>query len=96
MKITLQPSYATTNTVRFDEVTGEAKTNEATFLVRTSKAQGAMGDPLSQYFNGEQLSALGWEPTSVGDEYVAEGARGKTYVRRDVSGPKIQIDFKVV
>lgn len=96
MKITLNPSYATTNTVRFDEVTNSVAPAADDFLAATPKPAGAMGAPLSQYFTGEQLAALGWKPTQVGDTYIAEGSRGKTYTRRDVAGPSIVLDIKVV
>ena len=92
--ITLKPSYATTNTVRFDEVTdGNVPSHD--FLAAASKPQGALGAAFTQYLDGEQLSALAWKPSKVGDAYVAEGARGKTYNRRDVEGPSIKLTIEV-
>ena len=96
MKITLQPSYATANTVRFDEVAGESEGVDALGR-KTSDAKGAMGTPLNQYFTLEQLNALGWKADEVGDSYETEpDRRGKTYTRWNVKGANIQIDFKVV
>jgi hypothetical protein len=55
-----------------------------------------LGDPFTQYLNADQLAALGWKPSKIGEMYVAEGGRGKTYNRRDVEGPSITLDIKVV
>jgi len=96
MKITLNPSYATNNTVRFDEAGGEATTKD--FLGRELKSEkGAMGAPINQYFTPDQLAALGWQATSVGETYETEpDRRGRTYTRTPVSGPSIVLDIKVV
>lgn len=96
MKITLNPSYATNNTVRFDEASGEAETTD--FLGRAVKSEkGAMGAPINQYFSPEQLSALGWQATNVGETYETEpDRRGRTYTRTPVFGPSIVLDIKVV
>lgn len=95
MKITLNPSYATNNTVRFDEAAGESTTTD--FLGRESKSeQGVLGNPINQYFTPEQLDILGWKPESVGETYETEpDRRGKTYTRTPVSGPSIVFDITV-
>lgn len=95
MKITLNPSYATNNTVRFDEAAGEATSQD--FLGRELKSEkGAMGAPINQYFTPEQLSILGWKPTAVGAQYETEpDRRGKTYVRTPVTGPSIVLTLTV-
>ena len=94
--LTLKPSYATTNTVRFDEVVDAPTVDPTDFLAATPRATGALGAPYNQYLDSEQLAALGWKPNAVGEMYVVEGARGKTYNRRDVNGPSIKITIETV
>ena len=95
--LTLTPSYATTNTVRFDEViTGTPVIDPNDFLAAAPKVEGALGAPHNLYLSGEQLQALDWKPTQVGEAYVAEGARGKTYNRRDVVGPSLKLTIETL
>ena len=90
---TLKPSYATANTVRFDEE--GTVTNESDFLAKHT-TNGALGKPYVQYLDGDQLNAIGWTPSKVGPEYQTEpNSRGKTYVRRDLDGPSISITIDV-
>lgn len=94
--LTLKPSYATTNTVRFDEVTnGTVAVDPTDFLAATPRVEGALGATFSQYLTGDQLAKLDWKPTKVGETYVAEGSRGKTYTRRDIEGPSIKLTIEV-
>lgn len=85
MKLTFTPSYATANTVRFDEVV----TDSGDWLSRSEPMIGA------QYIEPNTLKALGWTGT-VGPEYEAPGRNGKTYSRRDVEGKSLTIEIKVV
>lgn len=91
--LTLKPSYATTNTVRFDE--DGVVENTSDFLARHT-VSGALGKPYVQYLDSDQLNAIGWEPTSVGPEYQTEpNRRGQSYTRRDVVGPTLSITIEV-
>ena len=91
--ITLKPSYATTNTVRFDE---DGTSEQAGGFLSAPSQKGVLGKPFAQYLDAEQLQAIGWVPTEVGGSYVAEGARGKTYTRTDVSGPSIKLTIETL
>ena len=93
--LTLVPSYATTNTVRFDEVVDTPQSDPTDFLAAAPRATGALGAPHNLYLTSEQLQALAWKPSQVGEVYVAEGARGKTYNRRDVIGPALKLTIEV-
>ena len=95
--LTLTPSYATTNTVRFDEVITDApKVDPTDFLAAAPRVEGALGTPHNLYLSGEQLQALDWKPTAIGEVYVAEGGRGKTYNRRDVIGPSLKLTIETL
>jgi hypothetical protein len=94
--LTLTPSYATTNTVRFDEVVEAAPVDPTDFLAAAPRTVGALGTPHNLYLTSEQINALGWKPTSIGEVYVAEGARGKTYNRRDVAGPSLKLTIETL
>lgn len=90
--ITLKPSYATSNTVRFDE--DNVTANEGGFLAPAT-VNGALGKPFVQYLDGDQLNAIGWVPTFVGDMYQTPVNRqGKSYDRREVSGPSIKVTIE--
>lgn len=91
--ITLTPSYGTTNTVRFDE----EGTTEVKGLFTSAKAnKGVLGTPLNEYFDEEQLAAMGWVPSHVGEPYETEPNRkGQTYTRIPVAGPAIKVTFEI-
>ncbi len=94
--LTLKPSYATTNTVRFDEVVDAPAVDPTDFLAAAPRAVGARGTPHNLYLTSEQITALGWKPTAIGEVYVAEGGRGKTYNRRDIAGPSLKLTIETL
>lgn len=94
--LTLTPSYATANTVRFDEVVDAPKADPNDFLARAPRAEGALGSPHNVYLDGDQLAALAWEPTAIGEVYEVQGARGKTYTRKDIVGPSLKLTIETL
>jgi len=96
--LTLKASYATANTVRFVE--DELKVTEVPshdFLAKSQepKVEGALGKPVDKYFDTDALAALAWNPTKVGDPYVAV-VKGKEYTRRDIEGPRIKLTIETL
>lgn len=92
--LTLKPSYATSNTVRFDE--DGTVVDESDFLAART-VNGSLGKPFVQYLDGDQLKAIGWTASQVGPVYETEpNRRGQTYQRRDVAGPSLKLTIETL
>lgn len=79
MKLTFTPTYATANTVRFDE-----QVESKDWL-----AKPVIG---AWYLPHETVQTLGLK-LQAGDPYQASGANGKTFTRRDLTGEGIVLNI---